>query len=352
MPFVSEAEEVVEIVLLCAVEFAFAEVMRIFQALVQQLDSMLNPLRVCRLLSSLFARSLFCTLCALCLLCALCEQAFRLLHPADLILRRHFSFASFPGVELVGVELVHGLFVAADLIEQGNLFEHEVVAALDEGGVLLQEGQALGVGALQTFVELVQLHEYALVVLIKMEGTLHILHGFRLSALLVEASEGEIAPYGGELRVETCRKFPVLDGEVVLPLVVVEATEVVRRTGSVGVQGLGHVQHHDVLQTVGEAAVTVNLLSLFEQVVGSYGIALAQLCPPHIIIGKRMLYLAHAQYVDTFLPQPGLRVVEGQFMIVVRIAMHHLGHLLQQVLVLGQQILLVADAVVAGIQPQ
>ena len=255
-------------------------------------------------------------------------------------------------MELVSVEFAHGFFVASHLIEQGDFLEHEVIAAQDEFGVLLQEGKAFGVRPLQTFVELVKFHEHALVVLIKMESTLHVLHGFGLTPLLVEAGESEVAPYGGELRVETCRKFPVLDGEVVLPLVVVEAAQVVRRTGSVGVQGLGHVQHHDVLQSVGEAAVAVNLLSLFEQVVGSYGVALAQLCPPHIIIGKRVLCLAHAQYVDTFLPQPGLRVVEGQFVEVVDISVHEFHDSLQCLLVLGEQVLLVEADVVEGVDDE
>ena len=43
--------------------------------------------------------------------------------------------------------------------------------------------------ALQTFVELIQLHQHAFVILVKAEGTLHIFHSLILTSLFVESSK-------------------------------------------------------------------------------------------------------------------------------------------------------------------
>ena len=58
-------------------------------------------------------------------------------------------------MELVGIELGLGLFVASELVEQGNLFQYEVVALCNELRILLKEVQTLLMGLMQTFVELV-----------------------------------------------------------------------------------------------------------------------------------------------------------------------------------------------------
>ena len=70
-------------------------------------------------------------------------------------------------------------------------------------------------------VELVELHQVTTVFLVKVEGFLHIFHSLFLAVLLVEACEGKVSPYGWETGVELCRAFPVFDGDVVLPLVVI-----------------------------------------------------------------------------------------------------------------------------------
>ena len=73
-------------------------------------------------------------------------------------------------------------------------------------------------------VELIQFHQQALVVLVEVEGTFHVFDSLVLPVLFVEAGQGQIAPNGGVLRVETGGQFPVFDGQVVLPFVIVEAT--------------------------------------------------------------------------------------------------------------------------------
>ena len=101
-------------------------------------------------------------------------------------------------MERVGIEPFHGFLVAAQLVEQSNFLEDEVIAALNEFRILLQEGEAFLMRTMQAFVELVEFHQHTLIVLIKTEGTLHVFERLRFPTLLVEPCEGKIAPYGGE----------------------------------------------------------------------------------------------------------------------------------------------------------
>ena len=117
---------------------------------------------------------------------------------------------------------------------------------------------------MQTLVELVELHQDALVVLVEVEGTFHVFQCLSLPVLLVEAAQGKIAPYGGERRVETCREFPVLDGQIVLTSGIVETTQVVGSTSTLRVLTLGDFEHDDVFGTVGETVVGGELLGLGE----------------------------------------------------------------------------------------
>ena len=100
-----------------------------------------------------------------------CEQAFGQFDAADLILCGHLAFASLPGMEDVAVEFVHRLFVTPYLIQEGDFLEHVVVTTLYEVWIFLKECQTLGMWPLQAFVELVEFHEYALVVLVEMEAS-------------------------------------------------------------------------------------------------------------------------------------------------------------------------------------
>ena len=67
----------------------------------------------------------------------LCKRLFGQLHTGYLVLSGHLAFATFPRMELVGVELLLGLLVTTKLVEQGDFLQHEVIALLDESGVFL-----------------------------------------------------------------------------------------------------------------------------------------------------------------------------------------------------------------------
>ena len=255
----------------------------------------------------------------------------------------------------MGIELRHCLLIASQLVQQRNLLQHQVVALGNELGIFLQVVKTELMGLLHPLVKLVEFHQDAGILLVKTEGTLHVLHCFLLTTLLVEASQCQITPHRRELRVELRRTLPVLDRHVILPFVVVEATEVVGRTCPVGVQPFGSFQRQNVLQSVGEAVVGLHRLSLLEASLRLVRLALHRLRIAHIIIGKGrrgLLGLGHRPDVDGFVVESGLHVVESQFVVVLATLAQQLLQLLQQVLVLGQQPLLVANAVVETVQGQ
>ena len=121
---------------------------------------------------------------------------------------------------------------------------------------------------LHALVELIELHEDTGIVFVEVESPLHTLQRLLLAPLFVESCQGEVAPNGGELRIETRGEFPILDSNVVLSLVIVEAAKVVRRTGTLGIHLFGYRENHYVLQTIGEAIVWLNLFCLLEVVDG------------------------------------------------------------------------------------
>ena len=243
---VGHAEEVVEVVLLGTIELALAKMVGIDEALLQQADGPLEffgGLRRSGVLREF-------TLCQL--------------HAADLILGRHLAFATLPGMEHMGIEFRHRLLIAAKLIEKRYLLKHQVVALLNEPRILLQEVKALLMRLVQMLVKLIELHKHAGIGLVETEGALHVFESLILTPLLIETGQGEVAPNDGERGIELRRQLPVLNGDVILPLVVIETAEVVRGFGTlnIGCRSLRSFEDKDVLQAVGEAAVAVGLLCL------------------------------------------------------------------------------------------
>ena len=88
-------------------------------------------------------------------------------------------------MEDVAVEQCHGLIVATEMVEQGDVLEQQVVALGNECGVLLQMSEALGMGATGDLVELVELHEDTAIRRVELEGTLHIFEGELAMLLLI-----------------------------------------------------------------------------------------------------------------------------------------------------------------------
>ncbi len=87
---VADTEEVVEVVLLRSVEFAFSQIVGIHQTLLQQTGGF----RVFLLANELLGQ----------------------FHPCQLILCRYLAFAALPGMERVAIDERHGLAVASQEI--------------------------------------------------------------------------------------------------------------------------------------------------------------------------------------------------------------------------------------------
>ena len=167
------------------------------------------------------------------------QYSFRQLHATELILCRHLALAAFPRMEFVGVEFLLRLFVASRLVEQCDPFEHEVVALRDELRVLLQECQSLPVGVVQLLAQLVEFHEHAGIGLVECKGAFHHRECLLLLPQFIVCGKGEVSPHRWELRVELRRQLPVVHRRGILPLVVIEAAQIVRSLGTLGVYLLG-----------------------------------------------------------------------------------------------------------------
>ena len=206
-------------------------------------------------------------------------------------------------MELVGIELLHGLLVSSKLIEQGDLLEHEVVTTQNQIRISLQEVEPFLIRMMQTLVELVEFHEHTGVRLVETEGFFHIFQRLFLTILLVETGKGEVAPYRWERRVESGRKFPVLDGHVILPFVVVETTQIIGCFGTIGQALLSGGESQHIFQTVGEAVVRYGGFRLLETKLRLIQLTQHRFGKTDIIIGHRMvLGIVHLEHVETFLP--------------------------------------------------
>lgn len=95
---IAQTKQIEEIILLCAVKFTFAQMMRILQALVEKYD--------CFSMFS-FGNSKLCKF-----------------HASGLILKRNLTFTTFPGVEPMIVKFPFCFGIAAGLIEESYLLKN------------------------------------------------------------------------------------------------------------------------------------------------------------------------------------------------------------------------------------
>ena len=116
--FLITSEEVEEVVILRTIELAFAQMVREHEAFLQEL-------------------------LGTSILWVLQQQLLGNLQTTHLILPTHLAFAAFPRMEDAVVDDFLRFLIATQHIEQGGLFEHEVVATLNELNMLLVEGQTL-----------------------------------------------------------------------------------------------------------------------------------------------------------------------------------------------------------------
>ena len=173
----------------------------------------------------------------------------------ELILSAHLSFATFPWMELMSIQLLHRLCIVTRLIQKRDFFQQKVIALGYQLRILLKMFQAHRMGVAQTLVQLIQLHQDTGISSIKQKGLLHTLHSLLALVLLVEQSECEVTPYGRELRISFCRLSPYLHCHIILALVVIETAQIIRGLGILIVNINGIFQCQNCLRTVREAVV-------------------------------------------------------------------------------------------------
>ena len=131
------------------------------------------------------------------------------------------------------------------------------------------------------------------------------------------------------------REFPVLDGEVILTCSIIQATEIIRSLGTLGMSLFGGFERHHIFGTVGETVAGICLFGLL--------IAL------QIIVGHRRGGLFGNSHLPDSLrllhPCCG-EIVERQLVIVLGQSLHQLFQFFQKRSVAREQILLIAAAIV------
>ena len=158
-------------------------------------------------------------------------------------------------MELMGIQLLHRLFILSRLIQKRDFLQQKVIALGYQLWILLKMGQAHRMIVAQTLIQLIQLHQNTGIGGIKLEGLLHILHSLFVLVLLIEQSECEVTPYGRELRINFCRLSPYLHRHIILALVVIETAQIIRSLGILLINIHGIFQCQNCLRTVREAVV-------------------------------------------------------------------------------------------------
>ena len=236
--FIGDAHQIVEIVLLGALELAFPQVAGILEAFAEQPDGLFVLLVSQGLLGQF--------------------------HAGELILGRNLSFSAFPGMEGVGIQQLLRHAILSGLVQKRNLLQQQVIPFGDKRRILLQKNQSFCVWAMEPLVQLVQFHQDAAVAFVQMESPLHRFHRFGGVALLVEPGQGKVAPDRREVSVLPGGAFPGFHRKVILAFVVKQVAQVVRRLRSVRVQLHGFPKCQDGFQPVGETAGGIRILSPFQ----------------------------------------------------------------------------------------
>ena len=115
----ADSDEIVEVVVLCSVEFSFAQMRGEGETFGEQTDCGVEVGTTGYELLGLFQTT-------------------------ELVLAAYFALTAFPRMEDVCVEHLLCFSIATELIEQGDVFQYEVVALLDQFVVFLKLLQTFG----------------------------------------------------------------------------------------------------------------------------------------------------------------------------------------------------------------
>ena len=174
--------------------------------------------------------------------------------------------------------------------------------------------------------------------------------GVILLLSLVEAQQSQVAPDGGEVGIEIGSLLPVSLSQVVLPFVIVQASQVIRCPGIIleGVHG-HHFQDEGILQAIGEAIVGAGRHRLLDIAVGfSHSADIGQIIVSH----GRLLPTAFEGCIEqegSLVAESGMNTVESRLMVVIDIAVHQRHHAVKGFWTVGQQVFLHHAEIVEGV---
>ena len=124
---------IIEIVLLCTVQLSFTHIMRISETFFDQIQGFrIFPFR---------------------------QQPLYQLYTGKLILCRNLSFPPFPGMELAGIDHTDRFFISSQLVEQGYIFQIQIVTQESDLFMFVEECKPVGMRTVKTLVQLIELHQ-------------------------------------------------------------------------------------------------------------------------------------------------------------------------------------------------
>jgi len=129
---------------------------------------------------------------------------------------------------------------------------------------------------------------------------------------LVEIRQRQIAPDGREGRIDAGALFPEFHRPLILPAVIHQAAQIIRRIAVFRILRNGGFQNRDVFKAVREAVQRIRLRRFAEQLPAQFRIILRSIQGP-VVIQHRVLLSAQQQRLDGVLPEAGIRIVQRAF---------------------------------------
>ena len=284
---------VIYVIVLGSFQLAFSQILRIDEGFSEQF---------LRFLKLFFLQSLSCHL-----------------QKRQRVLCGDLSFSALPGMEMVPHDALVCLLMVSAEVHQGDVFDVQIVTALDQLSVRFIILQPLLEGPAQLLVKLVQLQENAHVGGVQGKRLLHLLfRPLRIVAFVV-IGKRQISVYGGKIRILLCGKLPELHGFLPLQLVIEQAAQIVGSLCRASVIDCKR-KHSDILQLVGEAVIRRRFFRLPEKSAHILPQTASVIC---LIIVQHGLFLrAGIQQGSRFLKAAELRVISGGHQVIVREITH------------------------------
>ena len=222
-------------------------------------------------------------------------------------------------MEVVAHDAFVSLFMVSAQVHQGDVFDIQIVAPLDQLLMRLIVFQSLLEGPAQLLIQLIQLQEDPHVGGVQRKGLFHLLSGLLRVVALVVVCQRQVSVDGGKIRIRLCGKLPELHGFLPLQLVVEQAAQIVRGLCRAPVIDC-EAKRSDILRLVGEAVIRRGLFRLFQKAAHILSQPASVICL--IIVQHGLLFRAGLQQGNRFREAAEFRVIPGGHQIVFREIAH------------------------------